>query len=133
MIRRSSTAATFVRYTLFQLPGTLVAAAVLAALVHAEYLSRPIGLLLFGLWIAGEVALFPLLRVAYEPDSEDDGAGGLVGTTAVVHRQLDPEGWITIGAERWRAVTADGASIAPGRAVQVVSARGLQLVVEPAD
>ena len=133
VIRSTSTAATIARYALFQLPGTLAAGAVLVALVANEYLSRPIGLLLFGLWIAGEVALFPALRVGYEPEKPDDGAGGLVGTTAVVHQGLDPEGWITIGAERWRAVTSDGGSIAPGGAVRVVAARGLQLVVEPAD
>lgn len=133
MSRRRSTAATIGRYALFQLPGTLAAAGVLAVLVHTEVLSGTGARWLFGLWIAGEIALFPALRVAYESDPGDDGAGGLVGAVAVVHRKLEPEGWITVGAERWRAVTASGASVDAGGAVRVVAARGLTLVVEPAD
>jgi membrane-bound ClpP family serine protease len=38
-----------------------------------------------------------------------------------------------VGAERWRAVSRDGTTLGPDRAVRVVGVRDLTLVVEAAD
>jgi membrane-bound serine protease (ClpP class) len=55
------------------------------------------------------------------------GAEGLVGRSGVADTALDPEGWIVVQGERWRA-RAEGA-MARGEAVEVVSMEGLLLRV----
>jgi len=124
--------ATFGRYLLFQVPGIFFAGLVLASLVRWEQLSQTLALILFGVWVAGEIALFPVLRIAYEPDGGGGGAAGLVGAQGVARGPLTPEGWIQLGAERWRAVAAAGAApVGGGDPVRVLEVRGLTLVVEP--
>lgn len=130
--RPANTAATFGRYLLFQLPGTVVAALLLATLVRWEQLSLTLGLILFGIWVIGEIAMFPVLRIAYEPDDARGGGTGLEGARGIARGALAPAGWVQIGAERWRAVVADGAApVAAGTTVRVLEVQGLTLVVEP--
>ena len=133
-LRPGSNAAVFARYLLFQLPGCVVAAAVLAGLVHWEHLSPRLAYVLFGIWVLGEIALFPVLRVGYEPGGNRGGAEALVGALGVAQEDLDPEGYVRMGAERWRAVVAsECAPVAAGAEVRVRELRQLTLVVEPAD
>jgi membrane-bound ClpP family serine protease len=132
--RRPGTAATFARYLAFQLPGTALAAAVLSALVRWEYLTKSVGLIFFGVWVVGEIAMFPVLRIAYESGENKTGVDPMLGVTTVARDGLDPEGWVQIGAERWRARVADGgAPIAAGATVRVVAVQQLMLVVELAE
>ena len=133
-LRTGSSAAVFARYLLFQLPGCVVAAAVLAGLVHWEHLSSAVAYVLFGVWVVGEIALFPFLRVGYETGGTRGGAEALVGALGVAQEDLDPEGYVRMGAERWRAVVAsECAPVAAGAEVRVREVRQLTLVVEPAD
>jgi membrane protein implicated in regulation of membrane protease activity len=133
-LRTGSKAAVFARYLLFQVPGCVAAAAVLAALVHWEHLSPTLGYVLFGIWVLGEIALFPVLRIGYEPGGMRGGAEALVGTLGVAQEDLDPEGYVRMGAERWLAVVASGcAPVAAGARVRVRELRQLTLVVEPVD
>jgi membrane protein implicated in regulation of membrane protease activity len=133
-LRPGSSAAVFARYLLFQLPGCVVAAAVLAGLVHWEHLSPAVAYVLFGIWVLGEIALFPFLRVGYETGGTQGGAEALVGALGVAQEDLDPEGYVRMGAERWRAVVAsECAPVAAGAEVRVREVRQLTLVVEPAE
>jgi membrane protein implicated in regulation of membrane protease activity len=123
---------TFARYLLFQVPGTLVAAIVLSLLVRWDSLSATTGWVFFGLWVFSEIAMYPILRVAYEPGNGSGGAEALMGLRGVANGPLDPHGWIVIGAERWRAEVASGLpGIAAGAAVRVREVRNLTLIVEP--
>ena len=132
-LRSDSSAAVFARYLLFQLPGCVVAAAVLASLVHWEHLSPTVAYVLFGIWVVAEIALFPVFRIAYETGGTRAGAEALVGALGVAQEDLDPEGYVRVGAERWRAVVASGcAPVAAGAKVRVREVRQLTLVVEPA-
>jgi membrane-bound ClpP family serine protease len=132
--RFGSGAAVFGRYLLFQLPGCVVAALVLALLVRWGHLSPTIAYALFGIWVLGEIALFPVFRVAYEPGGRHAGVEAIIGKLAIALDDLDPEGSVQLGAERWRAVAAPGcAPVAAGTAVGVREVRQLTLVVEPAD
>jgi len=132
-LRAGGTAAVFARYLLFQVPGCVAAAAVLAGLVHWEHLSPTAAYVLFGIWVVSEIALFPILRVGYETGGAHAGAEALVGALGVAQQDLDPEGYVRIGAERWRAVVAGGcAPVAAGAPVRVREVRQLTLVVEPA-
>ena len=131
--RFGSGAAVFGRYLLFQLPGCVVAALVLALLVRWGQLSPAIAYALFGIWVLGEIALFPVFRVAYEPGGKHTGVEAIVGKLAIARDDLDPEGSVQLGAERWRAVAApECAPVAAGTAVRVREVRQLTLVVESA-
>jgi membrane-bound ClpP family serine protease len=110
-----------------------LAGLVLTSLVRWEQLSQTLGLILFGIWVVGEIALFPVLRVAYESEEDRGGAAALIGARGVAQDALTPEGWVRIGAERWRAVAAQEATpVAAGTTVRVIEVRGLTLVIEPA-
>ncbi|HEX8560893.1 MAG TPA: NfeD family protein [Pyrinomonadaceae bacterium] len=56
----------------------------------------------------------------------------LVGSVASVESPLEPEGFVLVGGELWRARARDGVRVGPGVAnVRVVGARGCVVEVEP--
>ncbi len=120
------------RYVLFQIPELLLAGTGLLVLVGLEVLTARWGWILFALWIAKEVVLFPLVRKAYEP-SDPTATSRLIGATAVVIECLDREGRVRVGPELWRArlVAEAPGPIEPGESVCVTSVEGLTLWVEP--
>jgi membrane-bound ClpP family serine protease len=122
---------TFARYWAFQVPGTLAVAILLGALVRWWDLSPRLAVLLLAVWVLKDAVLYPFVRKAYEPRS-GGGADALVGRLGTARDRLDPEGWVRVGAELWRA-RAQGGPIAPGAAVRVRAVRGLTLVVEAAE
>ena len=88
---------------------------------------------MLALWIVKDLALFPILRIAYEPAGGSGGAENLIGALGIVSADLDPEGWVRIGAERWRArVSREHAPVPAGSTVRVTAVDGLLLRVEPA-
>jgi membrane-bound ClpP family serine protease len=106
---------------------------VLVVLVRVWELSWSIAALVLGLWVLKDLVLFPVLRIAYEPSGGSGGAESLVGALAVVSVELAPEGWVQIGAERWRARVSPGQAALPvGASVRVVAVEGLLLRVEAA-
>jgi membrane-bound ClpP family serine protease len=128
----SAARSTFARYLLFEIPGWIVAAAVLAILVHAEELRARTAWILLALFVAKDFALYPVLRVGYQP-SAPDGSASLVGALGTARGRLDPEGWVRVGAELWRAELAHGqAPVEAGGAVRVVAVDALTLHVERA-
>jgi membrane protein implicated in regulation of membrane protease activity len=117
---------TFGRYTLLQVPGWVVAAAVLIGL--QRWLDFPgwIAAALLGAYVAKDFLLYPFLRRAYETGSND----GVAGLTGVVEQDLDPRGYVRIRGELWEAEAARGSRPIPkGSPVRVQSARGLKLIV----
>ena len=94
-------------------------------------LSTPLALGLFAAWFVKDLALFPVLRRAYET-GEASPAEALVGSRCIVLRTLDEEGTVRLGAELWRArVGSDDAPVHAGATVRVRAVRGLTLIVEP--
>ena len=125
-LRRS----TLRRYLLLQLPGLTLGAAALWLLVQGSLISSELGLGLFALWIAKDLALYPVLRVGYE-DSNPDISEQLVGALGSARSELDPEGWVRVGAELWRArCRPEDAPVAADTTVRVMFVRGLLLEVE---
>ncbi|UCE86044.1 MAG: NfeD family protein [Deltaproteobacteria bacterium] len=121
------------KYWLFQSPGIVMAAVVLYGLHAYEILTPRWALVLFGLWIAKEVALFPLVRIAYEPHRRG-GAHDLVGASGVAVEDLDPTGYVRLGPELWRAeIRGSGQPIPAGARVRVCAVLGLTLLCEPDD
>jgi membrane-bound ClpP family serine protease len=86
---------------------------------------------LVALWIAKDIIMYPILRVAYESGGSS-GVDGIHGALGVVTQPLTPSGYVRLGSERWKAelVCGSGAALV-GSAIRVVEVRGLTLVVEP--
>jgi len=124
---REPTARVFARYLLFQTPGWAVFA--VAAEIATRWLAVPPRWAwgACALWVAKDLVLFRPTRRAYE---RHEPTHGRVGEHGVADGAIDPEGWVRIGPERWRARLAPGAAaIATDAAVRVVAVEGLVLRV----
>jgi membrane protein implicated in regulation of membrane protease activity len=119
------------RYLLYQIPGWILVGSVLVVMVRGWDLSTPAALLLFAIWLAKDLALYPLLRRSYA-GSHPGGVEHLIGALGTVRARLAPDGYVRIGAELWRAeVSHEHAPVEAGSTVRVRSVRGLTLEVEP--
>ena len=124
-----SDARTLGRYLLFQLPGWTVAALLAIVAVEWRLVSPPVAWGCVALWLAKDAVLYRFVRRAYDASGPTHGH---VGENGVAEGAIDPEGWVRIGPERWRARLAPGAdAIAPHAAVRVIAVDGLVLRVAP--
>jgi membrane-bound serine protease (ClpP class) len=85
------------------------------------------------LFTAGFFAFALGLAVKAQKRKVTTGAQGMVGMGGRGVEDLDPEGWIHVHGEKWRAESAGGERIGAGERVRVVGVRGLVLLVEKAD
>jgi len=121
------------RYVLFQIPGFLVAAAILGAL----YLTLDISPWLIGgvllALVVKDIVLYPFTREAYD-SVRPTGHERLIGRRVVFDARTP--GYVEVGGERWKA-RLDGVRGAPAEGMRgrVVGLDGLTLVVqvEPED
>lgn len=121
---------TLARYTLLQIPGWIVTAAVLAIPWELGFLSFGVAATLFGLLVVKDAIVYPFVRRAYEPVA-NNRVEDLIGQIAEVRRDLAPEGYVWLRGELWRAkVDATGDWITAGDRVRVTRTRGLTLIVE---
>ena len=131
MKERRISGRTVIKYTLIQIPGTVFF--ILLLLLVRRWVDFPQWLFggLVGLWLAKEIALFPLVRRAY--DSGDSGSGhGMVGEKGIAEGSLSPSGYVRIRGELWRAeVRGEKSVVEKGKIVRIHSVQGLTLVVEP--
>ncbi len=123
----------FGRYLLFQAVGWALGALVLSALVYWDVIALWLAGSLLALLLAKDLILFPYVRKAYEP-SASHGGESLLGAVAQVEQPLDPEGWVRLGAERWRArLIGDENKLEIGEYVRVCDIEDLVLLVERAE
>ena len=116
------------KYLLFQIPGWLAAALILTLAVHWQWITRPLAVAGFALWVIKDLLFYPLLRRAYEPDLT--GAARLVGERGVAEGDLTPSGYIRVRGELWRATADSGAPpITSGTEVEVIGAERMELTV----
>ena len=120
-------------YTLLQIPDVVIVGLGLLALHEWLGLSRWIAISIFAVWIAKDVALYPLVRRAYQSDESDKvGVRRVLGARGVATQDLDPEGWVRVSGELWRAKSlVTDARIMRGALVRVREVRGLTLLIEP--
>jgi membrane protein implicated in regulation of membrane protease activity len=120
---------TLTRYWLLQIPGWILLIVILAA--SNEWFGLPawMGLLIFLLWVVKDALLYPILKRGYE-SATPAGTQRLVSLTGVAKQDLNPEGFVLVNGELWKAV-ADPADdlIEAGEQVQVKSAEGMLLTV----
>jgi len=117
------------KYLLLQIPGWLLIGILLLWLWPETGLSPWIARAGYALWVAKDFALYPFLRSGYE-SGVPTGAESLVGAVAVTRGTLDPNGYVGIGGELWKAELVSGeAPIPPQTEVRVETVRGLTLFV----
>jgi len=122
---------TIARYTLFQIPVLILLSLGLAAAVRWWDLPVLVAYALVAVWIAKDVIMYPILRVAYEAGGSS-GVDGIRDAFGVVTQPLVPSGYVRLGSELWKAELAcDSGSVSVGSAIRVVELRGLTLIVEP--
>jgi len=120
---------TWQRYLLFQIPGWLIAAAVLLGLSHWKLLPPWLGIVCFFAWVLKDVMLYPLLHRAYQTNVKT-GLQALVGARGFAHDDLSPKGFVRVQGELWnaRALPADQMIVA-GTEVEIVSAERMTVFV----
>jgi membrane protein implicated in regulation of membrane protease activity len=129
MARRAPS--TFAKYLMLEAPGWVLAAVVLAFFARRGDLAPTTAALLLAIFVIKDFALYPLLKGAYE-DGDPAGTASLVGAVGTAQKRLDPEGYVRVGSELWRAVVArEQAPVETGAPVRVLEVRGLTLHVEP--
>lgn len=119
---------TLTRYYLFQVPGWVLTA-VLVTVLHA-WLGLPVwvALTVLGVVVLKDVIFYPFLRRAYQ--LEASGAARLVGLRGVARDTLDPNGYVYVNGELWRARTEPGATaISAGADVRVIQGHRMTLTV----
>ncbi len=122
---------TLVRYTLFQIPGLILLGLGVAAAVRWWDLSVFTAYGVVAVWIAKDVIMYPILRIAYEAGGSS-GVDAIHGALGVVTQSLVPSGYVRLGSERWKAELVCGSeTVSVGSAIRVVELRGLTLIVEP--
>lgn len=130
-MRRMWSAAVLTKYWLLQLPGTAFVALILYLL--RDTLGLPTWMLwsIIGIWVAKDVALYPLLWRSYDPNPIGT-AHSLEGARGIAVDRLAPMGYVRVQGELWRAeLTYPAAPVERGTPVRVHAVRGLTLLVEP--
>jgi membrane protein implicated in regulation of membrane protease activity len=121
----------FAKFLMLEAPGWVLAAVVLSFLARRGDVSSTTAAVLLAIFVVKDFVFYPLVRLAYEEGSPSATAS-LVGALGTAQKRLDPEGYVRVGAELWRAVVPrERAPVEVGAAVRVLAVRGLTLHVEP--
>tara|TARA_B100000949_G_scaffold226223_1_gene231313 strand:+ start:511 stop:918 length:408 start_codon:yes stop_codon:yes gene_type:complete len=120
----------FWRYTAFQIPGWVIATATSWWLYQSMNIPALAALAIPVFWFVKDMALYPLLRTAYETD-ETPPVQRFIGECGMPIERLAPSGYVRIKGELWRA-EAEGDPIEPDVTVKVIGAKGLVLRVQAA-
>lgn len=119
------------KYLLLQLPGIVIVFGALWLLWPMSGLPAWMGAAAAAAWVIKDLALYPLVRGAYEA-RVPTGAARLVGACGVTRERIEPgrRGYVDVRGERWRARPAEGAAaIEAGTRVVVEDSAGLELTV----
>ena len=117
------------RYTAFQVPGAIVFAAVLFFVWAITGWPMVWAVVAWIAWIVKDVAMYPVVRSAYERRMPPH-ADRLVEKSGRVIERLAPTGRVRVAGESWLAsVGDDDAPIDVGGRVRVVAVEGLRLLV----
>lgn len=118
----------FGRYFVSQLPGTMTVALVLWVLHEWMELDVRVALVLLGLWVVKDLALYRPMRRFYV---DQPAAGRMIGERGTAVTRLAPAGLVRVHGELWQAHTPDAAAAIPeGASVIVRDIQGLVLAVE---
>lgn len=118
------------KYILLQLPGTVLFVLILFFIQRWVQLSSWLVWGLTGLWVAKEIVLFPFVWRSYDARGSEAGHE-MIGRRGRAEERLNPEGYISVRGELWRAESVHAVSlIEKGDRVRICGIRGLTLLVE---
>ena len=129
--REQLTLKVVLHYALIQLPGTVLLALVIL-LINRWWVAVPLwlGVGIVGLAIVKDLVLFPLLWRSYAGGDPEDPSS-MIGRRGIVIGRLDPEGYVRVHGELWRAETVEiDRPVEEGGSVTVVGVSGLKLHVK---
>ncbi|HNQ01343.1 MAG TPA: NfeD family protein [Syntrophales bacterium] len=119
------------KYAVYQIPDTALAFLVLWILVEWAGVSLWLAFGLACLWILKDILIFPLLWHSFA-EADPANVHGLVGEEGVVMETCDPQGYVRVRGETWKAASEEqGAAIDAGVRVVVTGNKGLTLYVRP--
>jgi membrane protein implicated in regulation of membrane protease activity len=119
------------KYFLLQVPSLILLAAILWWARKWFGLPGSLVWLILLIWVGKDVLLFPLLWRYYDSKQLSDHFE-MVGRQGIALNDLNPEGYVKINAERWKAVNSDAdAAVTAGDKVYVKAVNGLTLEVGP--
>jgi membrane protein implicated in regulation of membrane protease activity len=127
-VTRSRKSTDTVRYWLLQVPGWGVLIAALLLSHRYAGLSYGWALVVFGVWLLKDWALYPVLKKHYRLRNEEP-AEAMLGRRATAEQPLHPRGYVRLHGELWLADAADGAPIERGEEVVIEGVDGLTLRV----
>ena len=120
-----------IRYALLQLPVIAVLVVLLILSYRSQAIPSRLIWILFLVWLAKDVILYPFVWRAYDPQIQER-KNPLIGLTGVVQERLDPSGYVKVRGELWQALTTDKeAVVEEGVIVKIRKVNGLTLHVEP--
>ncbi|MBW2231588.1 MAG: NfeD family protein [Deltaproteobacteria bacterium] len=120
---------TFARYLAFQVPGWGIALALAWGLDVWSTIPRSMIGSLLAAFVVKDFLIYPFVRSAYEHRPHDPGHR-VVGACGKVVVALDPDGWVEVGHERWRARReTDGPMLDVGEKVEIAALRGHTVLV----
>jgi membrane protein implicated in regulation of membrane protease activity len=122
-------AGTLFKYALAQIPEIVIFVVVVLVLQRWLDLSTRLVTLLIAVWVLKDILLFPWLRRSFEEGRPED-AQPMIGARGVAKDPLDPDGYVWIRGELWRAELVEGhPPIEAGESLKVEDVRGLTLLV----
>lgn len=122
----------WLRYAAFQLPEGVIVALALWGLHSFLGWPTPVVWGLLVAWIVKEIVLYPFVKRAYDNSpSRHVGAEHMLGATGIADEDLDPEGYVRVRGELWRAELLGRGPVIRGAAVAVHAVRDLTLLVRP--
>mgnify|MGYP006291068065 CR=1 FL=1 len=118
------------RYILLQLPVIIILILVYQLSQQYETIPGKYILILLGIWIIKDIVLYPFVWRAYDARLLK-AKHTMIGLKGVCIDRLDPEGYIRVRGERWRAQVRDDLStIKKGERVYIYGNDGLTLLVK---
>jgi membrane-bound ClpP family serine protease len=119
----------FTRYLWLQIPEWVLCAGVLLVMQRWFDFSQWTASLWFVAWVAKDFVLYPFVKTAYEV-AVKTGAEQLIGLIGTAYTAINPQGYVRVTGEFWRARLEAGAQpIAKGTRIRVRAAHGLTLTV----
>ena len=116
-------------YLWLQIPEWILGAVGLLVVQHWFDLSLWTTSLLFVAWVAKDLVIYPFVKTAYEVGVRT-GAEQLIDRRGTAYTAINPQGYVRVMGELWRARLETGAQpIAKGTGIRVCAAHGLTLIV----
>jgi membrane protein implicated in regulation of membrane protease activity len=113
---------------LLQVPSWAIVVALGAVGVRLSWFGLPVAFASLAAWVVKDLIMYPVLR-PHLFRSPQPLPRELEGRTGVVLRALNPEGYVKVSGQRWKARASSDETLEEGGEVEVVGLEDLTLIV----